>query len=86
MVANVAGMSQHADGGVLATKPYASRGACIDRMSDYCRGCRYGPKWRLGEDACPFTAGYWSFSGEWSFSGGAPAHPDPSVPWRPTRP
>jgi len=61
MVANVVGMSQHADGGVLATKPYASGGAYIDRMSDYCRGCRYDPKRRLGEDACPFTAGYWSF-------------------------
>lgn len=61
MVANVVGMSQHADGGVLATKPYASGGAYIDRMSDYCGGCRYDPGKRLGEDACPFTAGYWSF-------------------------
>ena len=54
-------MSQHADGGVLATKPYASGGAYIDRMSDYCRGCRYDPRKRLGDDACPFTAGYWAF-------------------------
>ncbi|WP_309229430.1 MULTISPECIES: cryptochrome/photolyase family protein [unclassified Blastococcus] len=61
MVANVVGMSQHADGGVLATKPYASGGAYIDRMSDYCGGCRYDPRKRLGEDACPFTAGYWAF-------------------------
>ncbi len=61
MVANVVGMSQHADGGVLATKPYASGGAYIDRMSDYCGGCRYDPKKRLGDDACPFTAGYWTF-------------------------
>ncbi len=61
MVANVVGMSQHADGGVLATKPYAAGGAYIDRMSDYCGGCRYDPKKRLGEDACPFTAGYWAF-------------------------
>ncbi|MGY1828306.1 MULTISPECIES: cryptochrome/photolyase family protein [unclassified Blastococcus] len=61
MVANVVGMSQHADGGVLATKPYASGGAYIDRMSDYCGGCRYDPKKRLGEDACPYTAGYWTF-------------------------
>ncbi|SSC24412.1 Deoxyribodipyrimidine photolyase-related protein, partial [Klenkia terrae] len=61
MVPNVVGMSQHADGGVLATKPYASGGAYIDRMSDYCGGCRYDPKKRLGEDACPFTAGYWGF-------------------------
>ncbi|WP_249522991.1 cryptochrome/photolyase family protein [Modestobacter marinus] len=61
MVANVVGMSQHADGGVLATKPYAAGGAYIDRMSDYCGGCRYDPKKRIGEDACPFTAGYWAF-------------------------
>jgi deoxyribodipyrimidine photolyase-related protein len=61
MVANVVGMSQHADGGALATKPYASGGAYIDRMSDYCGGCAYDPRKRLGDDACPFTAGYWSF-------------------------
>jgi deoxyribodipyrimidine photolyase-related protein len=61
MVANVVGMSQHADGGVLATKPYAAGGAYIDRMSDYCGGCRYDPRKRLGADACPFTAGYWAF-------------------------
>lgn len=61
MVANVVGMSQHADGGAMATKPYASGGAYIDRMSDYCKPCRYDPKKRRGEDACPFTAGYWYF-------------------------
>jgi deoxyribodipyrimidine photolyase-related protein len=61
MVANVVGMSQHADGGALATKPYAAGGAYIDRMSDYCGGCRYDPRKRLGEDACPYTAGYWAF-------------------------
>ncbi len=61
MVPNVVGMSQHADGGVMATKPYTAGGAYIDRMSDYCRGCRYDPKVRVGEDACPFTAGYWAF-------------------------
>ncbi|MGY2083976.1 cryptochrome/photolyase family protein [Blastococcus sp. SYSU DS0539] len=61
MVANVIEMSLHADGGVLATKPYASGGAYIDRMSDYCGGCRYDPEKRLGEDACPYTAGYWAF-------------------------
>ncbi|WP_345771697.1 cryptochrome/photolyase family protein [Geodermatophilus sabuli] len=61
MVANVVGMSQHADGGLLATKPYAAGGAYIDRMSDYCGGCRYDPRKRLGEDACPYTAGYWAF-------------------------
>ena len=61
MVPNAIGMSQYADGGVMATKPYAGGGAYIDRMSDYCGGCRYDPKKRVGEDACPFTAGYWWF-------------------------
>jgi deoxyribodipyrimidine photolyase-related protein len=61
MVPNVVGMSQHADGGLMATKPYTSGGAYLDRMSDYCGGCRYDPKKRLGDDACPFTAGYWSY-------------------------
>ena len=61
MPANVVGMSQHADGGAMATKPYVSGGAYIDRMSDYCGGCRYNPKHRTGPDACPFTAGYWAF-------------------------
>lgn len=61
MVPNVVGMSQHADGGILATKPYASGGAYIDKMSDHCGGCRFDPKKRVGEDACPFTGGYWRF-------------------------
>ena len=61
MVPNVVGMSLYADGGVMATKPYSSGGAYIDRMSDYCRPCRYDPKVRVGETACPFTAGYWDF-------------------------
>ncbi|TFC06640.1 MULTISPECIES: cryptochrome/photolyase family protein [unclassified Cryobacterium] len=61
MPANVVGMSQHADGGIVATKPYASGGAYISTMSDFCGGCPFNPKKRLGEDACPFTAGYWAF-------------------------
>lgn len=61
MAANVIGMSQHADGGLMATKPYASGGAYLDRMSDYCGDCTYNPKVRVGDDACPFTAGYWAF-------------------------
>jgi deoxyribodipyrimidine photolyase-related protein len=61
MPVNVVGMSQHADGGAMATKPYVSGGAYINRMSDYCGGCRYDPKKRVGDDACPFTAGYWAY-------------------------
>ena len=61
MPPNVIGMSQHADGGKLATKPYASGGAYINKMSDHCGGCAYDPKVRVGERACPFTAGYWQF-------------------------
>ncbi|OZE88960.1 cryptochrome/photolyase family protein [Rhodococcoides fascians] len=61
MPVNVIGMSQHADGGVIATKPYASGGAYLNRMTDYCKPCEFNPKKRLGDDACPFTAGYWAF-------------------------
>ncbi len=61
MVPNVVGMSQYADGGVMATKPYASGGAYINKMGDFCGDCRFDPKVRVGESACPFTAGYWSF-------------------------
>ena len=61
MVPNVVGMSQHADGGVMATKPYTSGGAYINTMSDHCGSCRFDPKVRVGDDACPFTAGYWWF-------------------------
>jgi deoxyribodipyrimidine photolyase-related protein len=61
MTANVVGMSQYADAGRMSTKPYAAGGAYINRMSDYCGGCRYDPKARTGDDACPYTAGYWTF-------------------------
>ncbi len=58
---NTLGMSQYADGGQLATKPYVSSAAYIDRMSDYCRGCHYDRKARVGTRACPFNALYWDF-------------------------
>lgn len=58
---NVLGMSQFADGGGLATKPYASSASYIDKMSDYCKGCHYNKKERVTENACPFNALYWNF-------------------------
>jgi deoxyribodipyrimidine photolyase-related protein len=61
MLPNVIGMSQWADGGMMATKPYAAGGNYIDTMSDYCRSCHYDRRRRVGDDACPFTTLYWDF-------------------------
>ncbi len=58
---NTLGMSQFADGGLLASKPYAAGGNYINRMSDYCSGCAYDVKKKTGEGACPFNALYWDF-------------------------
>lgn len=58
---NTLGMSQYADGGVMASKPYIASGKYINRMSNYCKGCRYNPDISFGENACPFTTLYWDF-------------------------
>jgi len=58
---NTAGMSQFADGGLLASKPYAASGAYINRMSNYCGTCRFDVKQRTGPNACPFNPLYWDF-------------------------
>ncbi len=58
---NTLGMALHGDGGVFASKPYAASGRYIQRMSDYCEGCRYDPSDAVGEHACPFNYLYWDF-------------------------
>ena len=58
---NTRGMSQWADGGIVATKPYVSAAAYINKMSNYCDECIYDKKKRVGEDACPFNSLYWNF-------------------------
>jgi deoxyribodipyrimidine photolyase-related protein len=58
---NVTGMTLFADGGVLATKPYAAGGAYINRMSDYCKSCTFKVTAKTGPEACPFNYLYWDF-------------------------
>jgi deoxyribodipyrimidine photolyase-related protein len=58
---NVSGMSLFADGGLLASKPYSSSGAYINKMSNYCRACPYSVTTKAGPKACPFNYLYWNF-------------------------
>lgn len=60
---NALGMSQYGDGGIMGTKPYCASGAYINRMSNYCKNCKYNPGETFGENACPFTTLYWDFLG-----------------------
>ena len=58
---NTLGMSQHADGGLLGSKPYAASGNYINRMSDYCQDCSYDVADKTGPNSCPFNSLYWHF-------------------------
>jgi deoxyribodipyrimidine photolyase-related protein len=58
---NTLGMSQYADGGLMASKPYVASGKYIDRMSNHCKGCRFNPAESIGETACPLTTLYWNY-------------------------
>jgi deoxyribodipyrimidine photolyase-related protein len=60
-ITNTRGMSQYADGGLVATKPYCSSANYIDKMSNYCKNCYYDKKQKTGDKACPFNSLYWNF-------------------------
>ncbi len=60
-VPNTMGMALFSDGGIVASKPYAASGKYINRMSDFCKKCKYDPEKLIGDDACPFNALYWNF-------------------------
>ena len=54
-------MSQYGDGGIVGSKPYCASGNYINRMSNFCKNCRYDYGASLGDKACPFTTLYWDF-------------------------
>ncbi|VUD62632.1 (6-4) photolyase [Thalassocella blandensis] len=58
---NTRGMSQFADGGLVATKPYVASANYLNKMSDYCTQCEYKVKEKTGKSACPFNSLYWNF-------------------------
>lgn len=60
-ITNTRGMSQYADGGIVGSKPYVSSANYIQKMSNYCKGCHYNAKGKVGENACPFNSLYWHF-------------------------
>jgi len=58
---NTRGMSQFADGGLIASKAYAASGNYVNKMSDYCGSCYYNVKEKTTENACPLNSLYWHF-------------------------
>ncbi len=77
---NVIGMSQYADGGWMASKPYVASGNYLQKMGGHCQGCRYQPRSATGTDACPFTVLYWDFlqTHQTRFS----QHPRTALQWK----
>jgi deoxyribodipyrimidine photolyase-related protein len=58
---NTLGMALHADGGQMASKPYAASGKYIQRQGNHCSQCRYSPGEMTGPTACPYNSLYWHF-------------------------